>query len=132
MDISEYAISSANKEIQPFLVKGDIKKLPYEDNAFDLIVSFDVMEHIQRAEIKAVAQESIRVAKKFVLHKIYTTENMWIEITQPKDFSHISVQSQAFWYNIFRSLENVSVVKKFVFKFPSFFESLFLLRKKTV
>ncbi|MBP9816035.1 UMP kinase [Candidatus Woesebacteria bacterium] len=132
IDISEYAISSANKEIQPFLSRGDIKKLPFEDGAFDLVVSFDVLEHIQRAEIKNVAMESARVAKKFVLHKIYTTENLWIEFTQPKDFSHISVQSQAFWLNIFRSLDNVSIVKKFVFKLPSFFESVFLLRKKTV
>ncbi|KXK12021.1 MAG: hypothetical protein UZ22_OP11002000137 [Microgenomates bacterium OLB23] len=95
------------------------------------MVSFDVLEHIQRAEIKCVAQESARVAKKFVMHKIYTTENLWIEFTHPKDYSHISVQSQAFWLNIFRSLDNVSIVKKYVFKLPAFIESIFLLRKKT-
>lgn len=132
IDVSEYAISAAEKEIQPFLLKADVRKIPYEDNAFDLVVSFDLLEHIPRADIKQVAVESIRIAKKFVLHKIFTTENLWIELTHRKDFSHISIQSQAFWINIFKSIDNISIVKKYVFKLPSFIESLFLLRKKTV
>ena|SRR3989344_6335115 len=131
IEISEYAISAAEKEIQPFLQHADLTKIPFNDDSFDLVLSFDVMEHMERSKIKKSIEESVRVSRKFVLHKIYTIENSWIEWTHAQDFSHISVMSQAFWYDLFKGLGNVSIVKKFVFKLPAFFESLFLLRKKS-
>lgn len=130
IEISTYALESSEKETRPFIRKGDIGKIPYDDDSFDLVVSFDVLEHIERSKIKKAAEEAIRVSRKLVLHKIYTVENTWIKIAHRQDFSHVSVLSQGFWYNLFRSIDNVSIVKKFVFKLPSFFESLFLLRKK--
>ncbi len=131
VEISEYALTSASKEIQPFLQHSDFTKIPYDDNSFDLVVSFDVLEHIERSKIRQSVEESIRVSRKYILHKIYTTENTWINILHEKDFSHISVFSQPFWYDLFKNIGNVSVVKKFTFKLPSFIESLFLLRKKS-
>jgi len=86
---------------------------------------------MERPKIKKSIEESIRVSRKLILHKIYTIENDWIRWTHKQDFSHISLMSQAFWFDLFRSIDNVSIVKKFVFKLPAFFESLFLLRKKT-
>src|SRR3990167_5468720 len=130
IEISTYALESAEKETRPFIRKGDIGKIPYDNDSFDLVVSFDVLEHIERSKIKKAAEEAIRVSRKLVLHKIYTVENTWIKIAHRQDFSHVSVLSQGFWYNLFKSIDNVSIVKKFVFKLPSFFESLFLLRKK--
>src|SRR3990167_1025417 len=131
IEISEYAISAADKEIQPFLQYADATKIPFKDDSFDLVVSFDVMEHMERPKIKKSIKKSIRESRKLILHKIYTIENDWIRWTHKQDFSHISLMSQAFWFDLFRSIDNVSIVKKFVFKLPAFFESLFLLRKKT-
>ncbi len=130
IEISKYALEVADKELKPYIKYGDITKIPYKDESFDLVLSFDVLEHIERSKLKKSLEESIRVSKKWILHKIYTKENHWVNITHGDDFSHISVFRQSFWNHMFRVFENVIIVRKF-FKLPSFFESLFLLKKKS-
>ncbi len=44
---------------------GDIYKLPYKDNAFDLVICCEVLEHLKQPE-KGL-KELIRVSKKYVL-----------------------------------------------------------------
>jgi len=130
IDISEYALERAEKGVKPYLKEGDIVKIPYPDNSFDLVVTIDVLEHIERQEIKKALTETVRVAKKWVLHKVYTAENKWINFFHAKDHSHFSLHHQSFWINIFKSLDTVMITRKTFFHLPSFFESLFLLRKK--
>ena len=130
VEISKYAMESTPKELQPFIRFGDITKIPYREDTFDLVLSFDVLEHIERSKLRKSVSESIRVSRKYVLHKIYTQENKWIKLFHDHDFSHVSVFRKSFWYNIFRSFDNVMIVRKIMFKLPNFFESLFLLRKK--
>lgn len=130
VDVSKYAIEKADKTIKPYLKGGDITNISYNDNTFDLVVSFDVLEHLERPKLRKALDESIRVSKKWILHKIYTYENKWISFLHLKDFSHLSVLSESFWFNMFRSIENVTVVKTPFFKLPSFFETIFLLKKK--
>ncbi len=131
VEISSHALELADEEVKPFLYKGDILKLPFEDNKFDLVITFDVLEHLERSKIKKAVQETIRVSNKYVLHKIYTTENLWITLFHGKDPSHLSVLPKKFWQNLFSSFENVSILKRGIFKLPSFFESVFLLKKKS-
>src|SRR3989344_4448970 len=125
VDFSEFALSEGPKEIQPFLRKANLTDLPYNDDEFDLVVSMDVYEHLGREHLKQAAIESVRVSRKYILHKIYTIENTWINTFHGHDASEISILSQAFWINLFRSIDNVSIVQKFVFKLPTFFESAF-------
>lgn len=129
VEISKYALEVATKDIKPYLKYGDITKIPYGDNNFDLVLTFDVVEHVERSKLKKAIEETVRVSKKWILHKIYTSENYWITLFHGKDFSHLSVLSQGFWLNMFRSMENIAVVRKFFFKLPSFFEAKFLLKK---
>jgi len=75
--------------------------------------------------------ETIRVSKKYIFHKIYTQENHWINLTHGEDFSHISVFSKNYWQNLFSSFPEISVLRTGIFHLPSFFETVFLLRKKT-
>jgi len=130
IEISKYALEVAKKEIKPFLKYGDITKIPYDDNSFDLVSTFDVLEHIERPKLKKAVEETIRVSKKWILHKIYTVENHWISFFHGKDFSHVSVLSSSFWANMFKSIENITMVRKIFVRLPSFFETKFLLRKK--
>lgn len=130
IEISEYALAVATKEVKPYLKYGDIVKIPYPDGSFDLVLTSDVLEHVERTKLKKAVEETVRVSRKWILHKIYTVENYWITFFHRKDFSHLSVLSQNFWLNMFKSMENVTVVRKFFFKLPSFFETKFLLRKK--
>jgi len=47
------------------ITKGDIYKLPYKDNAFDLVLCTEVLEHLESPE-KAL-KELVRVSKKYLV-----------------------------------------------------------------
>jgi uridylate kinase len=130
VEISDQALELADNSIKPFLKKGDITKLPYDDDQFDLVVSFDVMEHMERSKIKKAVNETIRVSHKYILHKIFTRENVWVRWLHGVDSSHISVFTRKFWQRLFLENENATLLRNSIFKLPSFMESLFLLRKK--
>ena len=131
IEISQDALELADKKIKPFLKVGDMTKIPYPEGSFDLVLSYDVLEHIERSKIKKAVSETIRVSKKYIFHKIYTQENHWINLTHGEDFSHISVFSKNYWQNLFSSFPEISVLRTGIFHLPSFFETVFLLRKKT-
>lgn len=130
IEISKYALENAEKEVKPYLKFGDITKIPYPDNQFDLVLTYDVIEHLERSKLKKAIEETVRVSRKWILHKIYTKENHWITLFHGKDFSHLSVFPYTFWKNMFNSLSSVTLIKRPFIKLPLFFESKFLLRKK--
>lgn len=131
IEISKEALTIIDTNVKPFIKYGDIAKIPYKDEQFDLVVSYDVMEHLERSKIRKAAEETIRVSRKYILHKIYTPENRWITLTHKTDFSHLSVFSKKYWQNIFFTSGNISILRGSFFKLPSFFETIFLLKKKT-
>jgi len=55
------------KKINPSLKikKGDIYKLPYKDNSFDLVLCMEVLEHLERPA--EALNELKRISKKYVL-----------------------------------------------------------------
>lgn len=129
VDISETVIEMADPESKPYIKQGDATKLPYDNASFDAVVSFDVLEHVERSKIKIVSEESVRVSRKYILHKIYTQENVWISWFHSKDFSHISVFDKKYWHKIFSEISAVSVLRSNFFRLPSFIETIFLLKK---
>ena len=129
IDISHFALASTHEKLKPFIKRGSILHLPYKEDSFDLVVSFDLLEHIERSKIKQAVEETVRVSKKYILHKIYTTENRWITQVHGRDFAHISIFSKNFWENTLRNFKDTRIVKSFP-QLPSYFETLFLLRKK--
>lgn len=130
IEISEHAIEMADKTVRPFLKTGDVVKLPYEDDEFDLVLTFDVLEHMERAKIKKSIDETIRVSRKYIMHKIYTKENLWIRWLYSKDFSHLSIFTSKFWRRKFLEHPGAVLQRNTIFRLPSFMESIFLLKKK--
>lgn len=128
IDLSEYVIELADKSIKQYLQTGDISNLPFPDNQFDLVITYDVLERIERSKIKKAIEESIRVSKKFILHKMYTRENVWYRLFHRKDFSVISLFSYKYWQRIFTTLYSAKVIKHTVVM-PLFMETKFLLKK---
>ena len=62
-----------------FLDSGDIIKLPYPDNFFDVSFSFGVFMNLHKDKINLATEEAIRVTKKKIIHvepmnKFYTKE----------------------------------------------------------
>lgn len=65
----EYSDKAINfgKELHPKvkIKKGDIYKLPYKDNSFDLVMCTEVLEHLENP--KKALKELKRVTKKYLL-----------------------------------------------------------------
>ncbi len=73
-------------------VSGEAKSLPFPDNYFDWITSFDVIEHCLEKDIDTIFNEFNRVAKKgFILSISYDPCNY-----QGIDF-HMTVKQKSWW-----------------------------------
>ena len=131
IEISHYALEAAKKEIRPYLEYGDINNIPHEENAFDAVVSFDVFNHLERSRLRKAMDESIRVSRKWILHKILTTDNLTYRLFGRRDFSNSSILNSQYWQAMFKYIENIIVLRKFP-RLPSVFETVYLLRKKTL
>ena len=62
-DISEYAVSKSPEEIKPYVRVADACDLPYQNDEFDYIVSFDTLEHVHPDKVETAILELKRVAK---------------------------------------------------------------------
>ena len=129
LDFSETVKSIAQPNVKKYIKFGDATNIPYPDKSFDLVVSFDLLQHIDRSLLHKSIKETIRVSKKYLLHKIYTRENHWIKITHRPDFSNISFFSQKYWDKIFSTYSEITRINP-LFKLPSFFETKYLFKKK--
>jgi len=70
-DISKNMINEARSEPYDALVIGDIRRLPFEDNSFDLVVCIRLFHHFELEEIKISIDELLRVSSNFVLFSFY-------------------------------------------------------------
>lgn len=128
IEFSEYALSKVSPKVKPFLKKGNILDIFYKDNSFDTVTSVNVLEHIEKDKILKAVDECNRVARKYVVHKIYTEENWWIHKTRGHDLSCVSVFPILWWKNFFK--ENGFKEKAFYPTLPLFMETIFVLEKK--
>jgi SAM-dependent methyltransferase len=76
LDISEYAIENAKEEVREFLVVGDARKLPYDDDSFELVISINTVHNLERDDCKRALGEIMRVgsAHKFITVDAYRTD----------------------------------------------------------
>lgn len=66
VDVNEKALEFARRSIDKTNVefmKADAKELPFQDETFDVVIAFQLIEHIQPKEVKAFLQEIRRVLK---------------------------------------------------------------------
>jgi len=64
IDISKYAINKAPKDIKNNLKLGNAIKLPWKNNFFDLVVSFNTFHNLYNYELEKALLEISRVTKK--------------------------------------------------------------------
>jgi uridylate kinase len=131
VEISKDALEMVDPEVKDYITAGDVTNLPYKTNEFELVLTFDVLEHIDQEKIKKAMSELVRVSHKYVLNKIYTKENTYMTMFHSKDFSRVSLFTKEFWRERFSKVEGATVQRNSFFKLPSFFETVFLLRKKS-
>ncbi len=76
IDISEYAIMNAKKEVKKYLKVANAKDLPYEDNYFDVVISINTIHNLERGECGKALQEIERVSrgKSFITVDAYRND----------------------------------------------------------
>lgn len=92
VDVSEVAVTHSESMTPGRFVTGSILDLPFEDDAFDIVVSTDCLEHIAREDVPKALLELHRVCSKSIYLNIATRpdrDNRW----------HLTVESQSWWEN---------------------------------
>ncbi|GFI16215.1 demethylmenaquinone methyltransferase [Lachnospiraceae bacterium] len=64
IDISNYALEHAKKEVRERLVYGQAQKIPFENNEFDLVISLTTLHNLKIYDLKKAVQEIERVSRK--------------------------------------------------------------------
>jgi len=65
VDISNYAINNSKEEVKKYLKVADAKKLPYEDNSFDVVISINTIHNLEIDQCAMALREISRVSKKY-------------------------------------------------------------------
>lgn len=76
IDISQYAVKNAKEEMRPFLRVGHAKELPYETDAFDLVISLNTLHNLKIFDLFDAMKEIERVGRrhKFICVESYRNE----------------------------------------------------------
>lgn len=93
IDLSEYAVEHCAEEISDRMVCGQAEKLPWPDGDFDLVVTFDTLEHLNEQQYRAAIREMARVSCRNILFSITTDDHVI-------DKSHISIMPADRWIGI--------------------------------
>jgi ubiquinone/menaquinone biosynthesis C-methylase UbiE len=76
VDISEYGVANTMEEVKPFVQVGDIRKLPYPDRSFELVLAINVIHNLKGNDLIKAIKEIERVSRKhkYVIVDSYRTE----------------------------------------------------------
>ena len=69
LDISEYALENADKELSGRLHLGSADKLPFNDNSFDAVLSINTIHNLNKKNCIKAIKEIERVSKGKVSFK---------------------------------------------------------------
>lgn len=130
LDFSPVAKKLAPEDVGPYIKVGDVTNIPYKDDSFELVLSYHLLQHLERSKIKPAVKETIRVAKKYIFHKVFTPENWSSILFGNRDFSNISFFHTKYWVKVFSAFKSVTLVTRLPFGAFDISGSRFLLEKK--
>lgn len=90
LDVAQKCVDASNETAPGRFVRGSLLHLPFEDGAFDTVVSTDVLEHLDEADVPAALAEMARVSRRFLIVRVATTpdrDGAW----------HLTVRERAWW-----------------------------------
>ncbi len=115
LDISESALSFVKAEKK---VLSSVDKMPFEDNSFDLVMTNDLLEHLDDETYNSAISEILRVSKKYVIITSPFLENLIFNTTKCKSCGkefHINIHKRSFKLDKIGSILPGASLKKVVF-----------------
>lgn len=116
-DVSKEALEKAPKNLKKYLSEMDVKDLKFEDDAFELVTVFDLLEHLYVEEFMKAISEISRIASELIIISspvIGWRAEPWLTDLTYHDRNlqeHVSTYPWDFWVRRFTDL------KKFDFFF---------------
>lgn len=95
VDLSQAALDHVRRETHV----GSITALPFEDNAFDLVMANDLLEHLTPEQLDAGIQEMKRVSNRYILLTVPFLEDLNIGSTRCEEcdrFYHVNHHRESF------------------------------------
>lgn len=123
VDISDYAVTKAEKSIRGKFVKGNIMKIPFDSNYFDYVLVLDVLEHIRQGLIGKALSEVYRVTKK------HGTVIVSVPLNETISDRRKNLHLRKYSYEILESELNKAGYKVNNHKFLVAFRSLYQIKK---
>ena len=81
IDISEYALQCAVDDIQPRVVQGTARQLPFRDRSFDLVLSINTLHNLERDACLEALGEIERVGRR----NKYVQVDSWLSEEQRRN-----------------------------------------------
>lgn len=105
VDISEYAINNSIETVREYLKVGDARKLEYEDDFFDLVISINTIHNLDREGCANSLREIQRVSggKAFVTVDAYRNDVEKIRM-EAWNLTAQTVMSVAEWKEFFQEV----------------------------
>jgi len=77
VDISEYAIANAKKEVKKYCSVANAVDLPFDDDSIDVVVSITTLHNLEENDLRTALLEIERVAKRgsFIILDAYRDDN---------------------------------------------------------
>jgi len=118
VDISAWAIENAPSDVQDFLYVGDICDLSlWKNKSFDVVVAFDVLEHIRIPDLYKAISETCRVGKNVLLDVPIADDDLSPDRSNGTDKSHVSVYTPDWWKKQFKKRGLLSTAEH-VYSYP--------------
>jgi SAM-dependent methyltransferase len=108
VDVSKYAIEHAHPAAVPYVAEFDGHDLPYADESFDAVVSWEVLEHIEKVDLPHVITEMHRVLKPggLLINRIGMIVN-GDEGNLREDVTHVTIRDRDWWLELFKQPPNL-------------------------
>jgi len=63
VDVSDYAIKHAIEDMRPYVQVANARKLPFKDNAFDVVIAINTIHNLNRQECGQALREIERISR---------------------------------------------------------------------
>lgn len=99
-DVSQWALDHPAPGMAPHMLLGSAVDLPFGDALFDIVCSWEVLEHIEEAEIDQAMREMIRVLRPggVLVHRIGMLESAADLSHHLEDKTHVLNEPSAWWH----------------------------------